>query len=77
MLLIVSFFDLEVIFHKHLLTLEAGISLNQTNQMQANHLQLVVPHRLHDSYTELQRTWLMDVSSFIELAQERQLPQTA
>ena len=63
--------------NKHLLTLEAAISLNQTNEMQANNLQLVVPHRLHDSYSQLQRKWLMDIGSFIALVQERQMYQTA
>ena len=62
---------------KHLITLQAAISLNQTKEMQANNLQLVVPHRLHDSYSELQRKWLMDIGLFIALVQERQLPQTA
>lgn len=63
--------------HKHLLTLESAISLNQTNEMQTKSLQLVLPHRLHESYTEVQRAWIMDVSSFIELVQERQQHQAA
>lgn len=58
--------------HKHLLTLEAAISSNQTNEMQTKKLQLVVPQRLHESYTEVQRTWLMDMSSFIALVKKRQ-----
>ncbi|MFI3199815.1 MAG: type II restriction endonuclease [Methylococcaceae bacterium] len=58
--------------HKHLLTFEAAISSNQTDEMRTKNLQLVVPRRLHDSYTETQRAWLMDVSSFITLVQERQ-----
>lgn len=58
--------------HKHLLTLEAAISSNQTDEMRAKNLQLVLPRRLHESYTEAQSTWLMDISSFITLVQERQ-----
>jgi len=58
--------------HKHLLTLEAAISSNQTDEMQTKNLQLVLPRRLHESYTETQREWLMDISSFIALVQERQ-----
>jgi len=58
--------------HKHLLTFEAAISTNQTDEMHTKNLQLVIPRRLHESYTENQRTWLMDVSSFISLVQERQ-----
>ncbi len=58
--------------YKHLLTFEAAISSNQIDEMRTKNLQLVVPRRLHDSYTETQRAWLMDVSSFITLVQERQ-----
>ncbi len=57
---------------KHLLSLEAAISSNQTNEMQAKNLQLVLPRSLHSTYTEKQRLWLMDVSSFIELVRQRQ-----
>ncbi|MEC0208191.1 type II restriction endonuclease [Paenibacillus ehimensis] len=58
--------------NKHLFTLEPGISENQTDEMQANHLQLVLPKRLHDTYKPRQQSWLMDLSSFIQLAKERQ-----
>lgn len=57
---------------KHLLSLEAAISSNQTDEMQAKKLQLVIPRSLHGTYTETQRLWLMDVSSFIELVRQRQ-----
>lgn len=58
--------------HKHLLTLEPGISENQTDEMQAKHLQLVLPAQLHTTYREKQRDWLMDVKQFIEMVRERQ-----
>ena len=58
---------------KHLLTLEPGISENQTNEMQANNLQLVVPTSIHESYQPVQMEYLMSVSSFIGLVGERQL----
>ncbi|MDD5273105.1 MAG: type II restriction endonuclease [Methylovulum sp.] len=58
--------------HKHLLTLEAAISSNQTDEMQAQKLQLVLPQRIHESYTQAQRTWIIDLSSFIGLVKERQ-----
>ena len=51
--------------HKHLLTLEGGISVNQTNEMMSNNLQLVVPNPIHESYLEEQRGWLMNVEQFI------------
>lgn len=57
---------------KHLLTLEAAISSNQTDEMQAKYLQLVLPRSLQGTYTETQRAWLMDVSSFTALVKGRQ-----
>lgn len=57
---------------KHLLTLEPGISENQTDEMQAKRLQLVLPAGLHQTYKEKQRGWLMDVSSFMSLVSKRQ-----
>jgi hypothetical protein len=50
--------------HKHLLTLEAGISKSQTDEMQAKNLQLVLPESLHDSYLQDQRSWLLSVAEF-------------
>jgi len=52
---------------KHLLTLETAISTNQTDEMKAKNLQLVVPRVLHGSYSEEQRRWLMRVSDFTRL----------
>nr|WP_246745944.1 type II restriction endonuclease [Ciceribacter sp. L1K22] len=57
---------------KHLLTLEPAISGNQTDQMRSANLQLVLPRRLHESYRDNQRDWLMTVSDFIGLVKERQ-----
>ena len=64
--------EAERIRHKHLLTLEPGISVNQTNEMEANRLKLVVPKELHQSYKPEQRDWLMDLNSFIQLVRTRQ-----
>ena len=36
--------------NKHLLTLEPGISENQTDEMQAKRLQLILPAQLHATY---------------------------
>ena len=58
--------------HKHLLTLETAISTNQTDEMQAKNLQLVLPRLLHSTYTVHQQQWLMDVASFMNLIRERQ-----
>jgi hypothetical protein len=58
--------------HKHLLTMETAISTNQTDEMQAKQLQLVLPSQLHATYSPDQRTWLIDVSTFIQLVSDRQ-----
>lgn len=58
--------------NKHLLTLETAISVHQTREMQAKHLQLVVPASLHASYTPEQSSWLMNVSDFLLLVQGKQ-----
>lgn len=64
--------EAERIKEKHLLTLEPGISENQTDEMQAKHLQLVLPRKLHATYRPAQQEWLMDVSSFLSIVKKRQ-----
>lgn len=56
---------------KHLLTLEAAISENQTDEMRTKKLQLVLPEELHDTYSETQKSWLMNVSQFTGLVRQR------
>jgi EcoRII C terminal len=53
------------------MTLEPGVSSNQTDEMQAKNLQLVVPSELQKSYSPAQQKWLIDLSSFIELVRSR------
>ncbi|NJI24866.1 restriction endonuclease [Aeromonas veronii] len=50
---------------KHLITMEPAISENQTEQMQANNLQLVVPTSIQQTYTPEQRLQLMSFRDFI------------
>lgn len=57
---------------KHLLTLEPGVSTNQTDEMQAKRLQLVVPAGVQKTYTDAQRGWLMGVAEFVALARSKQ-----
>lgn len=64
--------EAERINNKHLLTLEAAISENQTEEMISHKLQLVVPKRLHQTYSAKQQAWLMDVNEFFELVEKRQ-----
>lgn len=65
--------EAERIPEKHLLTLSPGISENQTDEMRAKHLQLVVPRRLHITYRPPQQEWLLDVRDFVSLVRERQV----
>lgn len=60
------------IAEKHILTLEPGISENQTDEMRAKHLQLVIPHRLHSTFRSRQREWLMTVADFLSVVRARQ-----
>ena len=53
--------------HKHLLTLEPGISPSQTDEMKRESLQLVVPRALHESYRAEQRKGLLSIAEFISL----------
>lgn len=57
---------------KHLLTLEPGISLAQTDQMRAASLQLVVPQKFHARYLPAQREWLWTVNDFVRFVRDRQ-----
>lgn len=57
---------------KHLFTLEPGISVAQTDEMQANRLRLVLPKGLHETYRESQRPRLMTLSEFIGVVRKRQ-----
>ena len=60
------------ISRKHLLTLEPGISENQTGEMESNELQLVLPAGLHGTFTAKQQTWLMSVNDFILFIKDQQ-----
>jgi len=64
--------EAERIQHKHLLTLEPSISKNQTDEMQARQLQLVLPEQIHGTYTQAQQQWLMPVHAFLEHVQFNQ-----
>lgn len=57
---------------KHLLTLEPSISVAQTDEMRQRRVQLVLPARLHETYTAAQREWLLPVRALAALVRERQ-----
>jgi len=54
-----------VVPHKHLLTLQLGISVTQFKQMQEAGVLLVVPKSLHKSYNEAIRPQLISLETFI------------
>ncbi|MCB0431358.1 MAG: restriction endonuclease [Flavobacteriales bacterium] len=58
--------------NKHLITLEPAISRNQTDEMIAQNLQLVLPQPLMETYTEEQRAHLITLSDFIDVVREKQ-----
>jgi hypothetical protein len=60
------------IWPKHLATLEPAISSSQTEQMQAEQIQLVIPTTLQSSYRDDQRAWLMSVADFIAVVSDRE-----
>ena len=64
--------EAERISQKHLLTLQAAISENQTNEMQSHNLKLVVPSAISGSYSEKQQKWLMSMDDFVQLVLARQ-----
>lgn len=53
---------------KHLLTVEPSISKNQTDEMRASNLQLVVPRAIQETYLPDQCDWLIGFEDFIKLA---------
>jgi hypothetical protein len=57
--------------NKHLFTLEPSISINQTNEMKANLIQLVIPKILHSTYHKRQQNWLLDLAEFIAIVRKR------
>lgn len=58
---------------KHLLTLQAPISEDQTDEMQQENVQLVIPRQYHaDGFSERQQSWLMGVDDFLEVVRQRE-----
>ncbi len=58
--------------NKHLITLEPSISKNQTDEMIAQNLQLVIPQQLMETYTEEQQENLITLSDFVGIIREKQ-----
>lgn len=63
------------ISQKHLCTLDHGISVSQTDEMAKHRLTLVVPDSLHATYTDGQRSRMLNIQGFIQLVQHNQKSQ--
>lgn len=57
---------------KHLLTLEPSISASQTFEMAHNKLQLILPKKLHNTYSMEQKKYLWTVADFLSFVLRRQ-----
>lgn len=64
--------EAERIKQKHLVTLEPAISEKQTETMQQSNVQLIVPGKIRESYTDLQQKWIWSLNDFIQLILDRQ-----
>ncbi|KOP40082.1 restriction endonuclease [Flavobacterium sp. WLB] len=60
------------ISQKHLITLEPAISINQTDEMFAQNLQLVIPQSLKETFTTSQQSNLLNLQDFIHIVRQRQ-----
>ena len=64
--------EAEKISQKHLITLEPAISQNQTAEMIAQSLQLVIPQPIMNTYTSAQQSSLINLSDFITHVLDKQ-----
>lgn len=64
--------EASMIANKHLITLEPAISKNQTDDMKANNLQLVIPRPLINTYRPEQQKDIITLAEFISIQRERQ-----
>lgn len=64
--------EAERIPQKHLITIEPGISVSQTEMMKESNVQLIVPLHIQDSYQSSQKKWLYSVNDFIGLVSQKQ-----
>ncbi len=57
---------------KHLATLEPAISKNQTDEMKSNSIILVIPEKIHETYSKDQHDLVLTIKSFIEIIKSKQ-----
>ena len=59
------------VFHKHILTIQHGISINQLNEMNRSNVSLIVPSPLHKEYPSTSDIEIMSLEDFVHLAESR------
>lgn len=64
--------EAQLIWPKHLVTLEPAISITQTDQMKAERVQLVIPLPIQASYQPDQRSWLVSLAEFVDSVLQRE-----
>jgi hypothetical protein len=64
--------EADKISHKHLITLEPSISKNQTDEMIAKNLQLVIPASIIPSYNNEQQSQIINLADFIKYVAKKQ-----
>jgi hypothetical protein len=64
--------EAERIPFKHLITLQPGISTNQTGEMKAHNLQLILPQSIHETYSLEQQKHIINLKDFIDLVKSKQ-----
>ena len=65
--------EADKISNKHLITLEPAISKNQTDEMRAQKLQLVIPTSIMKTYSTAQQNQLICLADFIKYVADRQI----
>lgn len=63
--------------HKHMITLEPSISKNQTDEMNAKNLQLVIPRSIIPTFSIDQQRQIINLSDFIEYVADKQKQNSA
>ena len=57
---------------KHLITLEPAISKDQTDEMEEQNIQLVIPQTLFNTFSDIQIKEFINLFDFITIVKERQ-----
>jgi EcoRII C terminal len=64
--------EAERIKNKHLFTLQPALSTNQLEEMQRNHVSLVLPLHMMTTYPEAYHSWMITLKEFISMVASKQ-----